>query len=68
MIFSLLTNVANNKLFRKVKNTIAIEAKVIIVKIVNIPLALITSIIIAKNLGPKDLGYAKFLILTLSTF
>ncbi|MDA3885631.1 MAG: polysaccharide biosynthesis C-terminal domain-containing protein [Candidatus Delongbacteria bacterium] len=39
-----------------------------IVKIVNIPLALITSIIIAKSLGPKDLGYAKFLILTLSTF
>ncbi|MCK4979549.1 MAG: oligosaccharide flippase family protein [Candidatus Delongbacteria bacterium] len=39
-----------------------------ITKIINIFLAFFTSVIIAKSLGPKDLGYAKFLILTLSTF
>lgn len=37
-------------------------------RIIKIPLSFIVGVIIAKNLGPKDLGYAKFLILTLSTF
>ncbi|MBN2790223.1 MAG: oligosaccharide flippase family protein [Candidatus Delongbacteria bacterium] len=39
-----------------------------ITKIINIFLAFFTSVIIAKSLGPKELGYAKFLILTLSAF
>ncbi|MCK5760238.1 MAG: oligosaccharide flippase family protein [Candidatus Delongbacteria bacterium] len=38
-----------------------------ITKIIKIFLAFFTSVIIARSLGPKDLGYVKFLLLTLTT-